>query len=452
MKNEQTSLNWTKVVDYAKRYNGKTLKTQYELPGITQEDHNGVQVAVPPAWHAVVSADLTFTLDAAALRAAQHRLARALEEIESIFPVQPSGMFMQVAYGLPYFERYLPHQLVDQHMPKAIEDGRVGRWALIDAVRFPKDPMGIVLEDNDICFHFKSDYQDNITAVIRALFYPGEKHLNGIPVDSVNVADLFRVTSIRRGFLGKNLPKIIATRQGIPGADKIPDGAMLFMGFTSSHVHGLAQGNLPSFETIPGYTDATPSSYFAGGTAMHLSHILIDLERWYGLDHRERLHRMFNPRRAEGPEVLSPSQAPDTSTFKSELEQDAQTYKVIGHNAQMQHVTRVDKDTTTVYGERLVRGTVIFLRQDFDTIENPFEYWSEDRVSPLPKAGVHFIGMAPSAELFERVRREMDAVELQRKYMLADENVGFTKFLVTTHRQNFLLPPREHRSFPLAEL
>ena len=29
---------------------------------------------------------------------------------------------------------------------------------------------------------------------------------------------------------------------------------------------------------------------------------------------------------------------------------------------------------------------------------------------------------------------------------------GFNSVLETTHRQNFLVPPRRHRSFPLAEL
>jgi hypothetical protein len=28
---------------------------------------------------------------------------------------------------------------------------------------------------------------------------------------------------------------------------------------------------------------------------------------------------------------------------------------------------------------------------------------------------------------------------------------GFNSILRTTHRQNFLVPPRRHRSFPLAE-
>jgi len=29
---------------------------------------------------------------------------------------------------------------------------------------------------------------------------------------------------------------------------------------------------------------------------------------------------------------------------------------------------------------------------------------------------------------------------------------GFNSILRTTHRQNFLVPPRAHRSFPLSEL
>jgi hypothetical protein len=33
-----------------------------------------------------------------------------------------------------------------------------------------------------------------------------------------------------------------------------------------------------------------------------------------------------------------------------------------------------------------------------------------------------------------------------------DRGQGFNSVLRTTHRQNFLVPPREHRSFPLVEL
>ncbi|MGH9476927.1 MAG: DUF7405 family protein [Terriglobales bacterium] len=445
--------DWAGVVNYAKRVAGKPPLTQYELPGVTLEDHVGVPVAVVPLWHAVVTARLNIPKsDKRALQLAQKRLTAALDAVEAVYPLQPGGILTQVAYGLSYFREWIPAAVADQFMPRALDDqGKPGAWAVNDSIKFPKDPAHLVLENNDISFHFKSDFKHHLNDVLRALFRPGVHTLNGIPAQSLYLGDLFTVTSIRRGFAGRGMPRAEAVRLRIPGADKIPAGAMLFMGFTSSHLHGLAQGGLPSFETLPGYTDQTPTSYFAHGTMMHLSHIEIDLEAWYALDHQARLHRMFNPRRTETPEILSPSQAPATSTFKPQLEEDAKAHHLIGHNAQMQFLSRLTADTTTVYGEKLPRGSVIFLRQDFDTVENPFQFNAAAPISATPKAGVHFIGFAPSGQLFEKIRKEMDGMDLQKKYNLPPENTGFTKFLVTTHRQNYLEPPRAHRSFPLAE-
>jgi len=445
--------DWTSVVNYARRSYSEPPKTQYELPGVNVEDHLGVPVACVPLWHTIVTVRLNLVKrDVAALQRAQARLHAALTEIEAIYPLSPGGILTQVAYGLPYFRDYIPAGITEKLMPRVLEKGKPGEWALIESIRFPKDPESLILEKNDISFHFKSDYKEHINDVMQALFQPGEHLLNGIPGENVYVGDLVAVTSIRRGFAGGGMPRKMGLRLSLPGARKIPAGAMLFMGFTSSHVHGLAQGPLPSFETIPGYTDQTPASYFAHGTMMHLSHINIDLEGWYGMNHQDRLHRMFHPRRKEGEEILSPSQAPETSTFKEALEEDARAHGILGHNAQMQFLSRLGEETTTAYGDRLPKGTVIFLRQDFDTVEHPFEFDSDGPVSPNPMPGVHFVGFAASAQLFEKIRLEMDGIALQKKFNLSDENTGFTKFLTTTHRQNYLEPSRSHRSFPLAEL
>jgi hypothetical protein len=445
--------DWAKVIDYAKRVQVDPPLTQYELPGITEELHRDVPVAVVPLWHTVVTARLAFAaVDRETLRSARDRLTTALAEVENVYPLQPGGIFIQVAYGAHYFRTRLPASLTDEFMPKSTLAGSEGEWALIDTVRFPMDPQDLVLEDNEICFHFKSDYRDHIENTIGALFQPGVSVLNGIPAENVYIGDLLTVTSIRRGFAGRGLPKRIGERLRIPGADNIPAGAMLFMGFTSSHVHGLAAGNLPSFETVPGYTDQTPDSYFAHGTAMHLSHIAVDLERWYRFSARERLQRTFHARRDEADDVLSPDQSPASSTFLAEREQHVRDYKLVGHNEQMQFLSRVSVDTTTAYGQKLVKGTVFFLRQDFNTVENPFGFSTDGSVLAAPRPGVHFIGCGPSAQHFEKMRREMDSQDLKARYDLADEDLGFTEMLTTTHRQNYLLPPRAHRSFPLVEL
>lgn len=102
--------------------------------------------------------------------------------------------------------------------------------------------------------------------------------------------------------------------------------------------------------------------------------------------------------------------------------------------------------------ERKPKGIVICLRQDFDTIENPFQSNADGLVSPALKLGVHFTGFAPSAQLFDRIRKEMAGVDLPKNTTCPDENAGFTKFLMTTHRQHYLGPSRIYRSFPLAEL
>ncbi len=119
---------------------------------------------------------------------------------------------------------------------------------------------------------------------------------------------------------------------------------------------------------------------------------------------------------------------------------DAETFKVVGHNEQMQFLSRVETDTTTVYGQRLEKGTVFFLRQDFDTVENPCGFSADAPVSAEPAAGAHFIGLSPSAQHFEKMRREMDSQDLKVQHDLAEENLGFTKMLVTTHRQTICCP------------
>jgi len=43
-------------------------------------------------------------------------------------------------------------------------------------------------------------------------------------------------------------------------------------------------------------------------------------------------------------------------------------------------------------------------------------------------------------------------VDLLEEFQLDEEDHGLERFSTATRRQNFLIPPRRHRAFPLIEL
>ncbi len=50
------------------------------------------------------------------------------------------------------------------------------------------------------------------------------------------------------------------------------------------------------------------------------------------------------------------------------------------------------------------------------------------------------------------MRRHAASLDLQDKFKVDPDDNGLERFLTATRRQNFLVPPRRHRSFPLVEL
>jgi len=63
--------------------------------------------------------------------------------------------------------------------------------------------------------------------------------------------------------------------------------------------------------------------------------------------------------------------------------------------------------------------------------------------------------MSDAIEIDSIVERAPNMVERQVPHLPLDPRAtaqGFNNFIHATHRQNFIAPPRAHRSFPLAEL
>jgi hypothetical protein len=104
------------------------------------------------------------------------------------------------------------------------------------------------------------------------------------------------------------------------------------------------------------------------------------------------------------------------------------------------------------------KGTAIPQRADFNTLDNPF-FWSAtpevDGMSAQPAAGIHFVVFNPTSDDFHRNRLAMDGVlpdGTRLRFAPRARGQGINSVLRTTHRQNFLVPPRRHRSFPLVDL
>jgi hypothetical protein len=413
---------------------------QHVLDGVRTVTDNGIHVQVPPLHHQVVTARVK--VDHADLADAQRALRNVLTTLDREFEATPAGLGVTVAWGLPYFDRLVPAAW-RAHAPF---DRRAEKTALLPTRRFPSDPETTLLEENDVAILLRSDHLDHIAA---------GSMLEGL--------DVFEVTSIRKGFAGggfeggRSLPKQMAVAAGVPGAELIPDTAELFLGFTSTQSQGLGPRKIANFETL-GYVDLR-SGYFREGTHMHLSHINEQLDTWYQLfDFRDRVDTVFRPGLVVADGTQTVRQAPADVATGAQISQGFRRDRTIGHSAAIQTASRLQAAHVADDGTVYPKGTAVPHRADFNTLDNPF-FWSSDPhrdgMSDQPAAGVHFVVFNPTSDDFERVRKAMDGVfpggtriELPPR----DRGQGFNSVLQTTHRQNFLVPPRRHRAFPLAEL
>jgi hypothetical protein len=438
-----------------------------------QSSNGTIAVRVPALHDHVITARLNVPANAKALQEAQHHLESVLLGLERQFPPTPTGVGTTVAWGLPYFHKYIPSlgktsgffkagtpypaYLPIDLMTSKMEGHTV--YALQEARTFPSDqpPPGfgpVRLEHNDVAVLLRSDSLANIMAATNALFGPGGNQ----------AGSLFKVTSIRRGSSGggfygqQGLPSKLALAAHIPGAQSIPRQAQGFLGFTTTLQSNMGPGIIANLETLPGLTNQWPNGYFKQGTTMQLSHLFQDLATWYEQSfpqYAQRVQAMLQP-------GLSPAPAPGTLTLQppgqseADVAQGVQRYHAYGHTGSMSPVDSTTSPTTSNYGVAYPAGTTIPVRGDFDTLDNPFYYTSDptaNHYSKKPAAGLHFIMFQPTIAIFNLVRLAMDGHYSDMTLPVAPRSphAGINSVLHTTHRQNYLVPPRRHRSFPLAE-
>jgi hypothetical protein len=421
----------------------------------------GVRVRFGPVYTLFVTISLARTPSAAD----QATLTQALARVEQAYPFSPSGVFMTVAYGIPYFEA-LPGgfsgSLVAAHMPRLIAEPQ--RAALEEAVPGPTDVspenpgitkqrfnIPVQIESNDMLLTLRSDSSEILDDVLSWLT-EADTTLAGQEAGGSGLGGLLQVTSRRLMFVEQGLPRSIAQTEALPYAEMVNPASPMWMGFVSQQ---LGSSGPPAIVTFLGdasakLTTARKRDYFDRGSIQHLSHVIQDLEQFYerpGETYERREAEMFSadplPRAANqnpysnggGPAFIENVFA-GTQQAEREAEgaQNFDGQRWISHTSGLQRTSRAQNRTP------------MHIRADgpgYDALDVPDG-------SSQPK--LHFSIFVPTAQFFASMRRSQASQDLAQKYSVPQSNLGLERFLTATRRQNFLVPPRRNRAFPLVEL
>lgn len=429
------------------------------LPKAVMEER--VKISFPPVYTLFA----TFALTRTPTSADKATLAKALAQVETSYPFSPSGVFMSVAYGVPYFERLpggISGMLVSSHMPRLI--GEPQRYALEEAVPGPSDVspqnpevtkarfnMPVQIESNDMVVTLRSDSNENVDDVLAWL--SGESSsLAGQDVGSSGLGELLTVTSRRLMFVQTGLPRMVAEEQGLPYAETINPASPMWMGFSSQQTKSSGKPKITTFlgDRSAKLTNAKAGQYFDHGSIMHLSHVIMDLEQFYESPketYQRRAAEMFqaNPLLSGGNSDQfknggGPAYLPNNFVTSAVAEDEAKEAARFDGERHLGHTTALQRTS------RATDGSPIHIRADgpgFDSLDVP------GGVS-LPK--LHFSIFVPSADFFATMRRSQASNDLAQKYNVPPQNLGIERFLTATRRQNYLVPPRRNRAFPLVEL
>ena len=440
---------------------------QFDIAGFLavppQNYGTDVQFQMPPV-HTVF---LTAALERTPTRADQAEMSRALAVLERIYPWGATHLVTFVAYGLPYFGR-LPGSLVARHLPRLASDA--SRYVLEEARPGPTDVspanpriskshynVNVLIERNDILFTVRSDNPGILSDVLA--WFAGSHKLRGRSVPSPAWNGLIRFTSSRHMFVQMGLPKTVARRHRLPFAKFLQPQSPMWMGFADQQVNGAGPAPICTFAgtSAARLTTATQGDYFDNGSIQHLSHVILDMLQFFDMDsekeppgpdgiYTERVQYMFHsPSIASGnkdpyADGGGPALLPNENRGPHYAERTAQGIGTTDGERRMGHLSCLQRTS------RAADGTPLHIRMDgpgFDAMDVPGG-------RNLPK--LQFTIFVPTAEFFRTLRTSQASLDLQDKYGVGVEDNGLERFLTATRRQNFLIPPRRHRAFPLTEL
>jgi hypothetical protein len=258
-------------------------------------------------------------------------------------------------------------------------------------------------------------------------------------------------------FVQQGMPRTLADQHELPYAQYIQPDSPMWMGFLDQQANGAGPPEICTFvgNDSARLTSAVAGDYFDNGAIQHLSHNILDMLQWFAMSDEnasptndstfdERVQYMFhsppiaNGRRdpflnGGGPSILqNENRGPQYAIT---------TAQGIGVNQR-----RVGHLSTLQRSSRAADGTPIHLRMDgpgYDAMDVP-----DGSIQPK----LQFTIFVPTADFFQTMRTNQAAVDLEQLYGMREEDNGLERHITATRRQNFLVPPRRNRVFPLLGL
>jgi hypothetical protein len=373
--------------------------------------------------------------------------------------------------------------------------------------------VNVAIERNDVLFQFRSDSIGNLADALAWL--EGSGFLNGNFVPSPDFDGLFAFQEPRLQFVQPGLPRKVADALAQQNAALAefhtrinPDSSMV-MGFVDQQIDSSAPtASLVTFAGVNAKTPLTTAKagdYFDNGSIAHFSHDIDDLYQFYqtaaqdptgggGEPATERIQYMFRSNQVgSGFQGLPVNQTGDgftnggapafvnnvfqgtnaarlgaiaangaaTQTINTDLNKTFNGQQRIGHEVALQQTSRA------------ADGTPLHIRNDGPGLSGmdvpAFETFpGQPSISTSFPAGtlqfkLQFLIFVPTSEFFRQLRVSAGAQDLFAQFgqpndpngtsggvQFADN--GLERFITATRRQNFLVPPRRHRAFPLLEL
>jgi hypothetical protein len=226
----------------------------------------------------------------------------------------------------------------------------------------------------------------------------------------------------------------------------------MWMGFADQQTNGSGPAEITTFQgnRSARLTTCHPRDYFANGAIQHLSHVIQDLEQFYAPPDEPFTERVQYAFRSDPIPALGnsdqftngggPAFLNNVFQGADDAFRNAAAINTFEGQHRMGHLAALQRSS------RAADGIPVHIRMDgpgFDSMDVPNR-------SNQPK--LQFTVFVPTADFFATMRRNQASLDLVKQHGVADENNGLERFITATRRQNFLVPPRRHRAFPLLEL